>query len=221
MPEVEKKSAHDIRPRTPSLGPRSSPVPRPRQDCTLRQPRVVSSIQLRRQLIDNFVFALGPNVDARQLLAHTAGSLHRHDSVSCVSHASDLVERLEELAPQLATLAQHGAAGRRQAIEAPSPLARSFDPPAFRPAALFELVEKWIQGRRLKLETALGPLFDQLGNLVPVTLRAVQTGEDEKLGAALLEGPGGHVGWCHIGGQHTYQTATGQVRVVPPQQQNL
>src|SRR5919106_4745623 len=107
--------------------------------------------------------------------------------------ARDVVERLEELAPDLAAHAQRGAAGRGQPVNPPPSLAGFLDPASFDQAALLELVKQGIKRCGLKLQPPLGSRLDLLRDFVAMPLRSVEHGKDEELGAAFLQRPCGDV----------------------------
>src|SRR6476661_6014100 len=89
-------------------------------------------------------------------------------------HAGDAVECVEEVAPDLSPYAEHGPPLGGEAIEAAAALAGLLHPAPFDPAALFELVQKRVQRRRLELEPAVRPLVDQLRDFVAMPLRPVE-----------------------------------------------
>ena len=59
-------------------------------------------------------------------------------------HLSDAVERIEERAPELAPLAEHGETGRGEPVKASAALPRFLDPSTGDECLFFELVEEGI-----------------------------------------------------------------------------
>ena len=159
---------------------------------------VVRRFELKCQLVDDLGLALRSDTESGQVRADV-GPPVGHWLASRVTDTGHLIERIEELTPDPPAFAQHGSARRGQAIEAPPPLAGLLDPAAFDPPLLFEFVEQRIERGGLEFQALVRPVGDQLANLVAVSWRAIEDGEDQELGATFLEGPGGQVSWCHIG----------------------
>src|SRR5262245_2123381 len=95
--------------------------------------------------------------------------------------------RLRELLPATPLLGQNFASVRGQTVIAPPPLARLFHPTALNPATRLHPVKERIERCRLKPQSTLGALFDQLADLVTVAGAALHQREDQQFGAALLE----------------------------------
>src|SRR5262245_12270532 len=102
---------------------------------------------------------------------------------SCLAEIRHQVQRLEKLAPDAAANAQDPAAGGGEPVVALAPLAGLLDPASRDPALLLELVEQRIKRRRLEMEPALRARLDDLGELVPVAIRAIEDRQHQKLGA--------------------------------------
>ena len=73
-----------------------------------------------------------------------------------------------------------------QAIVAAAPLPGAFHPSALNPAALLELVERGVERGEVVGEGAAGLFLDARGQVVAVTGRVLEQGQDDELGAALL-----------------------------------
>ena len=126
----------------------------------------------------------------------------------------DLVERLDEFAPDAAPRAEHLAAARGEPVEAAAPLAGLFDPAARHPALFFELVREGIERGRLEAQLAAGSRLDDLRQLIPMAIGPVEDRQHQELGAAFLQGLGRDIHWCHIGMKHIYMTETCQKTLV-------
>lgn len=74
-----------------------------------------------------------------------------------------------------------------QPIVATTALAGSLHPTPFEPAPLLQAIKQGIQSGRAEAQFATGSGFDQLANLVAVALPGLDQGQDEELGAALLQ----------------------------------
>ena len=143
--------------------------------------------QLLRELLADFGFAFGTNIEWWKVRSNVAPPVHRHDVDSRMAKTRDLIERIEKFAPHPAAIAEHGAAVRGEPVEPAAPLPRFFDPPSLDPASLLEFVEQGIESGGLELEPAVGALLDQLCDLVAVPLRTLQHGQDQELRAPLLQ----------------------------------
>src|SRR6185436_16050926 len=97
----------------------------------------------------------------------------------------DLIERLDELAPDAAPRAEHLAAARGEAVETAPALAGLFDPAPGHPALFLELVQEGIERRRLEAQLAARARLDDLRQLIPVAIGAVEDRQHQELGAAL------------------------------------
>ena len=81
---------------------------------------------------------------------------------------------MDELAPDPAPRPEHFPPGGGETVEAAAPLARLFDPAARDPAVFLEPVEQGIEGGGLEAEPAVRSGFDDLRQLVAVTVGAVE-----------------------------------------------
>src|SRR6478609_180731 len=105
-----------------------------------------------------------------------------------MANLRDLVERVDEVAPDASTRAEHLAAGGGQAIKTAASLTRLLDPAARDPAVFFELVQEGIERGRLETEPPIRALLDDLRQLVAMAIRSVEDREDQEFRAALLQG---------------------------------
>src|SRR3954453_9194412 len=105
---------------------------------------------------------------------------------SGVLHDGELSERGDEPRPVGALLGEHLPAGLGDAVVAAAALAGLLDPAALDPAAVLEPVEGRVEGGEREAQPAIGPLLDQLRDLVPVVALVFDNREDDQLGAALL-----------------------------------
>src|SRR5262249_46016532 len=77
-------------------------------------------------------------------------------------------QRGEKARPRLPSFIQRFFAFLHELVKPPSPLPGLFDPRPLDQSALFHPVERRIERRRVKLQHALRPLFDQLGDFIAV-----------------------------------------------------
>src|SRR5215213_5680465 len=91
---------------------------------------------------------------------------------SCMPYFRDLIEGLDEFPPDAAPGAEHLAATCGEAIEAPAALAGLFHPSPRHPSLFFQLVQKWIERRRLEAQLAARPGLDDLRQLIPMAIRS-------------------------------------------------
>src|SRR5262245_33166982 len=134
-----------------------------------------------------------------------AGSVRRRVISAFQSGMADLDDAVDgggEALPALALLGEDAPAGGGDAVVAAPALAGLLDPPSLEPAALFQLVEERIEGGDLETDGAVGLALGHLADLVAVARPLLEQGEDDQLGAALLqlavEDPGVHVLHQHI-----------------------
>src|SRR5580704_14982816 len=113
---------------------------------------------------------------------------------SGIAELRDLADRADELRPARALCFDDGAARGRDAVVAAAPLAGLLDPAAADPAAAFHAVEERVEGGHLELHHAIGAGLDQLAQFVAVAGLVAEQGENQELGASLLD-----LGWQHAG----------------------
>jgi len=103
----------------------------------------------------------------------------------------DAAHRAGEHLPAVALLGQHLPALRGQAVQPPPALAGFLRPPPFDPLALLEPVEQGLERGDVEPQRPVRSRLDQLADVVPMPGPVLDQGEDEQLGAAFLEFPGG------------------------------
>src|SRR5688500_19907079 len=96
--------------------------------------------------------------------------------------SGDQIHGGDERLPRVALLREHAPAFNGQGIEATSPLAWLFHPPAVQPAAFFEAIEQRIERGDIELHPAFGPALDQLADLVTVARPRLDDRQDDQLG---------------------------------------
>ena len=104
----------------------------------------VHGFQLLRKLLADLGFPLRGDVERWKVCTNVEPPVDRHDVGSRRTKTRDLIERVEEFAPDAAAIAEHGAAVGGEPIEPAAPLARFFDPSALDPSSLLEFVEQGI-----------------------------------------------------------------------------
>src|SRR5439155_18493783 len=97
----------------------------------------------------------------------------------------DADERGDEGVPGRAALGEDAASFGRDVVVTAPPLARFLHPATLDQPPPLEPVQQRIERRGMELEDAVGPLLDQLGDLVPMAGALLEEGEDEHLSAAL------------------------------------
>src|SRR5262245_42883935 len=100
--------------------------------------------------------------------------------------SGEIANELEELAPLLALRGEDGAALRRDPVVAAPALSCLLDPAALDPPALFQLVERRVEGREVERQCAARSRLDQLRQLVAVPRLVVEKREDDELGGTFL-----------------------------------
>src|SRR6476646_4235776 len=113
-----------------------------------------------------------------------------------ITHPGDTVDGRHERLPALALRLERRAAGGRETVEAPAPLAGLLHPAADDPAALLHAVEQRIERRDIEGEDALGTRLDELLELIAMSRLDFQQRQDEELRAPFLQLVGKH--WSHI-----------------------
>src|SRR5687768_14275302 len=103
------------------------------------------------------------------------------------SDSGDTLERVEQLAPVPALLAEDFPARRRQLVIAAPALARLLDPFPLDPRAPLHAIEHWIQRRDVEPQHGAGAVVDQLRDLVPVTAASLEGGQHHQLRRAALQ----------------------------------
>jgi hypothetical protein len=81
----------------------------------------------------------------------------------------------------------------RETVVPSAPLPGSFDPPALDPAASLQSIEQGVKRGNLEANRAIRPRLDELAELVAVASVSLKQGQNEELGASLLQ-----VGAPHI-----------------------
>src|SRR5262245_7796887 len=107
-------------------------------------------------------------------------------SRSRMLHSGEIANELEELAPLLALRREDRAAFRRDPVVTAPALPCLLDPAALDPLALFELVERRVEGGEVERQCAARSRFDQLRQLVAVPRLVFDKREDDKLRSAFL-----------------------------------
>jgi hypothetical protein len=90
------------------------------------------------------------------------------------------------LQPFLPLRGQHLAPFVGDLVIAPAALTCLFDPASLNPLALFELVQRGVEGGEVEGERAARSLFDQLSQLVAVARLVVEKRQHHQLGSAFF-----------------------------------
>src|SRR4051812_16867035 len=101
--------------------------------------------------------------------------------------SGDAGERLEEVFPDASLAAKGPAAGDRDAVIAPAPLAGLLDPASFEQPFLFHSIQRRVGGGDGEADRAARPLIDPAREVVSVPLAFGQQRQDQQLGAAPLQ----------------------------------
>src|SRR5262245_39408148 len=113
---------------------------------------------------------------------------------SGMAETGDAVDGLDKGGPGLSLAFEHPDAGRGEPVKPAATLAGLLNPAPADPAPLLQPVEQGIERGHMETDHALGAGLDQLAELVAVAGLVFQQGEDEEIGAALLEFAVAHVG---------------------------
>src|SRR5438552_2717841 len=89
---------------------------------------------------------------------------------SCRANARNPIQRDEKRVPDAALFRQGFAARRRETVIAPAAQSPLFDPPSFNESFVLEPVERRIQRSDMKVDGSIRPLFDQLADLISMSL---------------------------------------------------
>src|SRR5580658_4112638 len=99
----------------------------------------------------------------------------------------DLVDGGHKFVPGAALVLQKLASRRRQAVQAPPPLARLFQPAAGNQAAILQAKQNGVERSDAKADLPLATLFNSLAEVVSVARTRLKKGENEEFGAAFGE----------------------------------
>ena len=101
--------------------------------------------------------------------------------------SADPIEGDEELLPDGSLSGQPLAACGGEPVVPPAPLSSALHPSPLDEAAVFEAVERWVEGGGVEGDRAARSLFDQAADVVAVTLALVEERQDQDFSAATLE----------------------------------
>ena len=150
---------------------------------------LVPVIQMLRQFLDD----LGFPGRTRRRACSSSPVTARSAKVTLSSEGSGMIDPrdephgLDEAFPRIPLAGQDAAPGRGQAVEAASPLSGLLDPSSLQPSALFQAIEKGIQGGDVELELPVRARLDQLADFVAVPRPRFEDREDDELGRPLLQ----------------------------------
>src|SRR5688572_21603298 len=101
--------------------------------------------------------------------------------------SGDEPHRGDEGLPGSALAGEHPPALGGEPVETPAPLPRFLHPSALQPAALLEAIEEGVERGDVEFQLTGRSRLDQAADLVAVPGAALDDGEDDQLGRALLQ----------------------------------
>src|ERR1700733_11623857 len=108
---------------------------------------------------------------------------------SCILGLRDQPDRVHEVGPGRTLRLQHLLPLRCEFVITATALAGLFNPSPLDQAACLQPIQQWIEGSNVVLQHSVGPLLDQLADLVAVASTVLNEGEDQQLSTALLQFP--------------------------------
>jgi hypothetical protein len=102
-------------------------------------------------------------------------------------NSSDEADGFDELAPAFPLRLKNLFAGRSEPIIATPALSGFLDPASTNPAAFLEAIEEGIKGSDVEAQGTARTELDELADIVAMAGPVFHEGENEELGAALLQ----------------------------------